>query len=277
MSELLIRMQSELVSYFLCEYSPAAPKQKLITIVRSQAKARYSAETVETFLDKRLDILRTALVDEFNSRSATKSALRYEVVDPSGEGHMLQGYRAKISDVRLAFQDVLNSLDATKFESLAAIVLKKLDCTSVFMTPQSHDQGVDAFGYRVIFPSLPRAVSHKLVWIAQAKHYVTHGVSTNAVRELIGTNELLLSRIFSTVDERYKELKLEPYSPTALLLMTTHEFPTTVRRLAERSGVFVLEASDLYDVFKNDFGTTIGLQELEEFIALETKGISVLK
>lgn len=273
MSDQLIRIQDELVSYFLCEYSPVAPKKKLTEIVREYAARKYSNEYVETFVSEKLDSLRSVLVDEFNARSSADRALRFEVVDPAAEGHILRGYKKEKSDARLAFQDALNELSPNHFESLAAVVLKHLDCDSTFTTPQSHDQGVDAFGYRAIFPSLSRAVSHQLVWIAQAKHYKKFPISTNVVRELVGTGEMLLSRIFSTVDERYKELELKPYGPTALLLVTTHEFPSTVRRLAERAGAFVLEASDLYDLIGLRIKSPVNVAALESFITSEMAGI----
>ena len=59
---------------------------------------------------------------------------------------------------------------------------------------------------------------------------------------------MLVARVFSTVGQRYKELPLRPYAPTAVALITTEEVPTTVRRLANGAGVFVFAASDLYYV-----------------------------
>lgn len=221
--------------------------------------------------------MRTLLVNEFNDRNTADRVLRFEIVDPLGEGHYLRGLKKVTTKTRLNFQDLLNQVSPNKFEALAAIILERLECESVFFTPQSHDQGVDAFGYRHIFPTLPKAVSHKLVWIAQAKHYVGHSISTNAIRELVGTSELLLSRIFSTVDEKYKELKLAPYGPAALVVITTHEFPSSVRRLAERSGVFLLEASDIFDLFKKDTKSIKNLQNFEKFIDGKSKNIPTLQ
>ncbi|MGC4060450.1 MAG: restriction endonuclease [Aquabacterium sp.] len=248
MSEQLQRIGEEALAYFLCEYSPQSPKKKLEVVLQEYLAKHYSSEVISNFFEKRLHQFRSDLVEEYNSRIATDSSIRFDIVDPLGEGHIVTGRKTSPADKRITFQDALQSIDPNKFEDLAAIVLKQINCEIVFRTPRSHDQGVDAFGYRGVAPALSRAVSHKLVWIAQAKHYITHGVSTNAVRELVGTNELLVSKIFSTVDERYKELRLLPYAPTALLLMTTHEMPSTVRRLAERAGIYVFEASDLYDL-----------------------------
>jgi hypothetical protein len=243
--------------------------------VREVAIKHYSSERIEYFIEKRLSILRTELINEFNARKIADLPLRYEIVDPLGEGHILKGSRKALTDGRIIFQNVLHELEPEHFEALAAVILKRLECDSVFKTPQSHDQGVDAFGYKGITPALSQAVTHNLVWIAQAKHYTKHAVSTNVVRELVGTTELLVNKIFSTVQERYKDLQLAPYAPTGLLLLTTHAIPSTVRRLAERAGIFVLEASDLYELISGEI-KPIDVNSFVRYIAEETKDIPVL-
>jgi len=271
----LQRIGEEVLDYFLCEYSPRSPKQKLDAVVQAHLLKWYSSEMVATFVEKRLDKFRGDLVGEYNSRIAADLAVRFDIVDPLGEGYLVQGRRTSPADKRIKFQDALQSINPEQFEDLAAVILKRMNCEVVFRTPRSHDQGVDAFGYRSIIPALSRAVSHKLIWIAQAKHYITHGVSTSTVRELVGTNELLVSKIFSTVDKRYKELELLPYAPTALLLLTTHEMPRTVRRLAERSGVFVFESSDLHDLLNSSL-PDINAQALAALIDSELAGVSTI-
>jgi hypothetical protein len=68
------------------------------------------------------------------------------------------------------------------------------------------------------------------------------------VRGLVGSKELLITRVFSTVGERYKELRLRPFAPIAVALVTTEEIPTTVRRLADGAGIFVFASSDLFHI-----------------------------
>lgn len=273
MSDQLKRILDETLAYFLCEYPPTSPKKQLKEIIRKFLTKFYSEDNINIFIEKRLDQFRELLINEYNFRIENNLSIRFEVADPLGEGHIIKGKKSNPSDNRLIFQDALQAISPEKFEDLAAILLKRLDCNSVFRTPRSHDQGVDAFGYRTISPALSRAVSHKLVWIAQAKHYITHGVSTNAVRELIGSNELLVSKIFSTVDEKYKELEILPYSPAALLLLTTHEMPSTVRRLAERSGIYVFEATDLYEIFSQNLNDNIDEKSLLNIIDTEIESI----
>ena len=159
---------------------------------------------------------------------------------------MVAGYGPKRLAKEVRFQNVLHKTTPEEFEKLAAIVLRILGCTKVFSTPSSHDQGVDAFGYRRLIDPTPYGVTHALTWIAQAKHYHSTKVTTGDVRELVGSKELLVAKVFSTVDERYRELRLRPYAPTAVALITTEEIPTTVRRLADGAGVFVFASSDLF-------------------------------
>lgn len=276
MSETLARIQDEAVAYFLCEYSPTSPVGKLVDIAREVVGRRYATQTVEEFIENRLDFLREALVVEYNERVEYDRPLRYEIVDAACVGELLRGRRNLASKQRIEFQDALNKLAPSQFECLAAVVLERFDCEEVFRTPQSHDQGVDAFGYRHVVPALSRAVTHKFVWIAQAKHYVHSAVSTNVVRELVGTGELLVSRVFSTVDERYKDLELKPWAPSAVLLLTTHEVPSTVRRTASRAGVFVMESSDLFDVFRADFPEGCTVEALSEFVKANSDKYTLL-
>jgi hypothetical protein len=91
----------------------------------------------------------------------------------------------------------------------------------------------------------------------------------------VGSKELLVAKVFSTVDERYKELRLRLYAPTAVALITTEEIPTTVRRLADGAGVFVFAASDLFYLL----GPTLKkhtLAALRAMIRKESKAIPTL-
>jgi len=67
----------------------------------------------------------------------------------------------------------------------------------------------------------PYGVTHGLTWIAQAKHYKRTQVTTGDVRELVGSKELLVAKASSKVDERYKELRLRMYAPTAVAHIST--------------------------------------------------------
>lgn len=246
---MLNSMSQLCLSHFLCAFDPKSKKRKTEDVAREITLLHFSPERVEEFIEERLAQLQQSLVEEFNERHATGKPLRFQIVDSAGVGEIVEGRRSIKTSKEIRFQDSLHSVTPGQFEKLAAILLREIGCGEVFFTPTSHDQGVDAFGYQDLVGPTPHGITHKLTWIAQAKHYKSTSVSTVDLRELVGTLELLVAKVFSTVDEKYKELTLRPYSPAALALVTTEEIPSTVRRLAERSGLFVFASSDLYHIF----------------------------
>lgn len=234
------------LAHFLCRFDPKSKKRKTKDVVRDVALLSYSAERVDEFLDLGLADFQATLVEEFNTRYADNRPLRFHIADIGGIGDVVEGYRPAALAKEIRFQNALHATTPNEFEKLAAIILKVLGCKDVFFTPSSHDQGVDAFGYQNLVNPTPYGTTHGLTWIAQAKHYDSSTVTTGDVRELVGSKELLIARVFSTVDERYKELRLRPYAPTAIALITTEEIPSTVRRLADGAGIFIFASSDLF-------------------------------
>jgi len=101
-------------------------------------------------------------------------------------------------------------------------------------------------------------------------------MTTGDVRELVGSRELLLAKVFSTVDERYKELRLRSYAPTAVALVTTEEIPTTVRRLADGAGVFVFASSDLFHLLRTSLKKKFTVAAVRALITKEAKTIRKL-
>lgn len=263
------------LSYFLCAFDPKSKKRKTSDIVREVASAYYSCDKVNEFIESNLAYFQTKLVEEFNSRYADKSPLRFQIADAAGVGRIVQGYQAPKHSKEIRFQDAIHKISPMAFEKLAAIVLRVIGCKDVFFTPTSHDQGVDAFGYQDIVAPTPYGTTHRLTWIAQAKHYLASSVTTGDVRELVGSKELILAKVFSTVDEKYKELKLKHYAPTAIALITSEEVPSTVRRLAEGAGIYVFAASDLYHILSRRLPqNTAGA--INRLITRESKSITAL-
>jgi hypothetical protein len=272
---MLDQIEKLCLSHFLCQFNPKSRKRLTSDVVREIALPVYSAEKVNEFIDDRLVKFQQLLVEEFNERYRDKRPLRFQIVDTSGVGEIVAGYQRKKLAKETRFQNSLHKTTPEEFEKLAAIVLKVLGCTDVFSTPSSHDQGIDAFGTVALVRPTPYGVTHGLTWIAQAKHYQRTHVTTGDVRELVGSKELLVAKVFSTVDERYKELRLRLYAPTAVALITTEEIPTTVRRLADGAGVFVFAASDLFYLL----GPTLKkhtLSAVRAMIRKESKAIPIL-
>lgn len=263
------------LSHFLCEFDPKSRKRLTKDVVREIALSVFSSEKVDEFIDFQLVSFQQTLVEEFNDRYRDKRPLRFQVVDEAGVGVIVAGYQRQKLPKEIRFQDSLHKTTPDEFEKLAAVVLKILGCTEVFSTPSSHDQGLDAFGYLALVEPTPYGITHGLTWLAQAKHYRATRVSTRDVRELVGSKELLVAKVFSTVDERYKQLRLRVYAPTAVALITTEEIPTTVRRLADGAGVFVFAASDLYYLLGPSLKQHT-VAALRALIRRESKGIPTL-
>ncbi|HME58646.1 MAG TPA: restriction endonuclease [Terracidiphilus sp.] len=217
-------------------------------IVREIALKDYSLEKVNEYIDLHLDKFQKILVDEFNQRLADKRPLRFQITDDSGIGKIVAGNQKKRQSQEIRFQNSIHKISPAEFEKLSAVILRIIGCEQVFSTPSSHDQGVDAFGWQSLVRPTPYGVTHGLTWIAQAKHYESSHVTTGDIRELVGSRGLLLAKVFSTVGDRYKELHLRAYAPTAIVLITTEEIPTTVRRLADGAGAFVFASSDLFHI-----------------------------
>lgn len=263
------------LSHFLCQFDPKSKKRLTRDVIREVALKVYSEDKVNEFIDYRLTRFQKTLVEEFNERYAANRPLRFQIVDDTGVGKIVAGYRRKKLTKEIRFQNSLHRISPADFEQLAAVMLKTLGCKDVFSTPSSHDQGVDAFGYQVLVQPTPYGVTHGLTWIAQAKHYRATQVTTGNIRELVGSKELIVAKVFSTVDERYKELRLRSYAPTAIALITTEEIPTTVRRLADGAGVFVFAASDLFYLLGPSLKQHT-LTVVRAFIKEQAKGIPVL-
>ena len=264
------------LSHFLCQFDPKSKKRKTRDVIQEIALQAYSREKVDEFLESSLSQFQKILVEEFNARYSNHLPLRFQISDTAGLGILVEGYRPQKQAKEINFQDALHDISAAEFEKLAAIILKVIGCKEVFFTPASHDQGVDAFGYQDIVSPTPYGTIHHLTWIAQAKHYLASHVTTGDVRELVGSKELLLAKAFSSVDERYKELRLKRYAPTAIALITTEEIPSTVRRLAEAAGVFVFAAHDLFHVL-SPLLTRNSSAAISALVKKEGKSIPTLK
>jgi hypothetical protein len=268
-------MRRQCVAYFLCGFDPNCGNRRTRDVVREFLLQTFSEERVAEFLDVQLSLLQAELVEEVNSRYTSGLPLRFQIADSAGVGSKVCGNSDTSSKANIAFQEILHSLSPGEFENLAAVILRILGCSEVFATPHSHDQGVDAFGYQHVIANVPYGVTHHLTWIAQAKHYLSQAVSTNEIRELVGTKELLLAKAFSTIDKKYSELRLLNYAPTAIVLITTEEIPVTVRRLANNSGAFVLAASDLRHILKPVIPRA-SLASLKKYIVDQMKDIPSL-
>lgn len=265
------------LSYFLCRFDPRSKKRLTRELVRQIASEVYSKEMVDDFIDTNLAQFQALIVDEFNNRFNDGRPVRYQIADAQGIGKIVAGNHARRLTGEIRFQNSVNRLSPGEFEMLAAVILRRLGCYEVFSTPSSHDQGVDAFGHYTLVKPSPYGVTHRLVWIAQAKHYMDTKVTTGDVRELVGSKELLIAKAFSTVDERYRELQLRCYGPIAIALVTGEEIPTTVRRLADNAGIYVFASSDIFHLLQPSLGADYSVRAIRKLLAKEGESISKLE
>ena len=237
------------LAYLLTSYPVDSPSRLLEDVVREfllkQLNGVAADETIRNFLPSIQDYL----VQEYNERYLGEGSLRYQILDDSGD--QIQGIGNQGKAEHLIFQDSINELSHSEFEGLSAVILKIAGCKDVWRTPDSHDQGIDAFGY-IGFLNRTRGkwigATPKVFFLAQAKHYSECRVGSKDIREFIGSYELALHKIFSTVDTKYPDLTLLPFAPSSLIFMTSEEIPSTVKRMSLRSGVIVLTSDDLFDL-----------------------------
>ncbi len=241
---------SDVIAYFMSEYAHDSPPSLLEEVIHLVLARNLNDERAEELTDKFLDYIQNSLVEEFNERYGSNKSLRYKLIDNEGSKIAGIGDLAKIEHIE--FQNAISSISHSQFEGVSALVLRKAGCNFLRRTPDSHDQGLDAFGYMDILQQFSVSTNNhacKVNFLAQAKHYSQTKVGSKDIREFVGAATLALHKIYSSVDTKYQELDILPFSPTSLVFVTSEEVPGTVRRLAQRTGIIVLSSDDLFDMF----------------------------
>jgi hypothetical protein len=241
---------NEVIAHFLTDFPPDQKVCKTQDYIRVYLTKHYSVEVADRITNTFYRPISNSLIEEYDQRIEARELLRYRFLDASGERVVGIG---KLWQKRVRiFQDALNDLSDTEFESLSAWVLSALGCHDVWVTPLSHDQGLDSFGYAAAFSSrVPREIASqcRVVYLAQAKHYKKHTVGSRDLREFVGSVELAIHKIFSTVDQKYKDLVIKPFGPSIMVFLTTEELPRTVKTIGRNAGIVVLAAQDLAVLF----------------------------
>jgi hypothetical protein len=241
---------NEVIAYFMTCYPVDAPRRLFVDEVQTFLTQKYSAEHISKFTSGFIMRTHNQLVAEFNDRFGTEHALRYRF--PDDDASQICGIGEHIISERIEFQDAINALTPAEFEALSANVLTLFGCDEVWKTPNSHDQGIDSFGYFCLVnskKSIWQGYSPCMAFLAQAKHYSQCKVGSADIREFIGAFELARKRIYSSISDKYPELSLPHYSPVALIFLTTEEVPRTVKLMSRRAGIIVLSSDDICDLF----------------------------
>lgn len=243
-----VELLNEVIAHFLTVFPVKSPPRELRGYVAELLKLSYSEEVSEEFVASRFEDLRDALVKEFNERGEDGTSLRYAFADDDGE--YVEGNGGLGQADRIAFQDGINSLTSVEFEAFSAHLLRLASCNRVWKTQETHDEGLDAFGYMPYFQINNEWIgSPEVVFLAQAKHYSDCKVGSRDIREFVGSSRLAALRIYSKIDDRYTDLDIKPFAPIALIFVTTQEVPRTVKSMGRASGIVVLTSDDLSRLF----------------------------
>jgi hypothetical protein len=215
--------------------------------VKKYLYAEFNTDIVDKFWNEQGDRLQAELVDETNKRIEVRASLRYEILDDIAERIRGAGYCTP-SDPRSTFQNALHELKPIEFERLAGVLLKWAGCHQAWLTPQSHDQGLDAFGYYDFFSVSSDWLCGKprVVFFAQAKHYKKNRVSSYELREFIGATECAKHSAYAVKGKKYLELDIPPFMPIALMFLTSGEVKVTAKTLARNTGIVLVASDELF-------------------------------
>jgi len=254
-------VKAEILSYLLTLYPVNSEPCYLDDVVRGYLIRYYASEFVDSFLCEQCERFRSDLVYETNDRIQTGASLRYKVLDDMGIRISGSAYRTDPSP-RLVFQDALQELRPSDFENLSGAILRLAGCHTVWLTPLSHDQGLDAFGYSWLFQqsSMWKNIYHRIVFLAQAKHYLKNPVRSPDLREFIGAVICAKHGVYAVLKDPYPDLVISAFAPLALVYLTSGELTVSAKTLARNSGIIIIASDDLYDLLVSHWeGETQGV------------------
>ncbi len=238
-------LKERIVGYFLTEYACGDGPGYVEAIAKTYLARTYTFEYVESFWQGQGKFVIEALIDERNERLERGLPCPYEYLDTDGQRVQPAVLDTLPQDI---FQEALRKLSASEFERLACYLLAIIGCQSFWCTPESHDQGLDGFGF-VYLPYLRDVTSEAkrvVIWVVvQAKHYESCGVCSADIRDFVGAVEISRYKVFSTKAERYPLFDLLPVSPVTMILVTSGRVLRTAHRLASGLGVILVSSDEL--------------------------------
>jgi len=245
-------MRGKVLSYLLTVYPFDSKPQFLENVVKDFLTTTYSEELVDRFLNDNVRNLQDDIIKEANRRIEEGASLRFQILDDIGE-KIAGATFDQPADPRMVFQDALQNLTPDEFEALSAVILRIAGCVISWKTPQSHDQGLDSFGYAKFFMT-EQAIKWlgscpEIIFLAQAKHYKKEKVNAAEIREFVGSATLAKHAIYAVQGEKYSDLSIRPFTPLALIFVTSGEIKITAKILAQKSGIVLLASDELFQLF----------------------------
>jgi len=153
--------------------------------------------------------------------------------------------RHSLQDVKAA----LISIKATEFEEAGTSILRLLGCTNPRTTTRTGDGGIDFYGElklqgrfdsKLPLGGIDRRVN---VWlIGQAKHYPHSEVGPGAIREMVGSVDLVRTK---GALRTWPDLHVHPYDPIVQLFFTTGRYSRDAKYLLSKSGMIAMDGNQL--------------------------------
>lgn len=244
-------VREQLLLFFLTEFREDTEVSYVEEKAREYLTRTFNSEWVDNFWDNLGELVISDLVAEYNMRIEEGFPINYTFVDE--ECRKIKGWaNPKIDNNVSNFQQALLTLTDGEFEGLSGRILNFAGCDDAWVTPSSHDQGLDAFGYvkLINLPKISKSEDDFVIWVlVQAKHYNKEKICSRDIREFVGSGVLAKYNIYAVGSEKYKALRLRPLGPTALMFVTSGEVKRTAYILASKSGINLMTSSDLCKTF----------------------------
>lgn len=142
----------------------------------------------------------------------------------------------------------IKNLHHKDIEKLCGKMLSLLGVVKPHVSSQSNDGGVDFYGYApfgsiIKEEILPHGVEKQLnVWfIGQAKHYPDGSISTNEIRELVGSADLARAKVFATKKDPLEHLTAKLCAPIFSIIATTGRFSHDSVILLSKAGIIGMD------------------------------------
>lgn len=211
-------------------------------VIESYLRRTFSEEIVQAFFKLEFKIFLSEFVNEYNYKLEQKLPVCFSIADEYGE----RISPMQTVDNSLLVAEAFITLTPAELEIFACRILLELGCSKVYLTPASHDQGLDGFGY--ISSNINSRVFEEVLVFIQAKHY-EEDISSINIREYVGSVELARDKIWALLKDRYPQLKVKKYTPFRLVYLTSGHIKRTTKILCESAGIDILCRDDLTQMY----------------------------
>jgi restriction endonuclease Mrr len=89
---------------------------------------------------------------------------------------------------------------------------------------------------------------HRIVFLAQAKHYLKNPVRSPDLREFIGAVTCAKHGVYAVHKDPYPDLVINAFAPLVLVYLTSGELTVSAKTFARNSGIIIIASDDLYDL-----------------------------